>query len=83
MQRRIEIAHQLNDFGHFVGEGKINEAARTSRSIAADVFTYVIWPTLVENGLQASRQTTGVDGELILRQVPLWDFHLQCYTFVT
>jgi len=48
MQRRIEIAHQLNDFGHFVEEGKINEAAGTSRSIAADVFTYVIWPTIVE-----------------------------------
>jgi len=48
MQRRIEIAHQLNDTYHLVGEGKINEAARTVPGIAADVFTYVVWPTIVE-----------------------------------
>jgi hypothetical protein len=48
MQRRIEIAHQLNDAYHLVGEGEINKAARTVPGIAADVFTYVIWPTIVE-----------------------------------
>jgi len=48
MQRRIEIAHQLNDAYHLVGEGEINKAARTTPGIAADVFTYVIWPTIVE-----------------------------------
>jgi len=48
MQRRIEIVHQINDLGHFVKEGEINKAATTSRNIAADIFTYVIWPTLVE-----------------------------------
>jgi hypothetical protein len=48
MQRRIEIAHQLNDAYHLVGEGEIGKAARTVPGIAADVFTYVIWPTIVE-----------------------------------
>lgn len=48
MQRRIEIAHQLNDVYHSVGEGEISAAARKVPSIAADVFTYVIWPTIVE-----------------------------------
>jgi hypothetical protein len=48
MQRRIEIAHQLNDAYHLVGEGEINAAARKVPGIAADVFTYVIWPTIVE-----------------------------------
>jgi hypothetical protein len=48
MQRRIEIAHQLNDAYHLVGEGQINAAARTVPGIASDIFTYVIWPTVVE-----------------------------------
>jgi len=48
MQRRIEIAHQLNDTYHLVAEGEISKAARTVPGIAADVFTYVVWPTIVE-----------------------------------
>lgn len=48
MQRRIEIAHQLNDAYHLVGEGEIRSAAGKVPSIAADVFTYVVWPTIVE-----------------------------------
>jgi hypothetical protein len=48
MQRRIEIAHQLNDTYGLVKEGEINKAARTVPGIAADVFTYVVWPTIVE-----------------------------------
>jgi len=48
MQRRIEIAHQLNDAYHLVGDGEIKSAASKVPGITADVFTYVIWPTIVE-----------------------------------
>ena len=48
MQRRIEIAHQLNDTYQLGKAGEINAAARKIPGIARDIMTYVIWPTLVE-----------------------------------
>jgi hypothetical protein len=48
MQRRIEIAHELNDAYHLVSDGEIKSAASKVPGITADIFTYVIWPTIVE-----------------------------------
>ncbi len=48
MQRRIEIAHKMNDTYQLGKEGAIKEAAKQVPGLAADIFTYVIWPTIVE-----------------------------------
>jgi hypothetical protein len=48
MQRRIEIAHKMNDFYHFVGDGEFEKARVTATGIATSVFTHVIFPTLIE-----------------------------------
>lgn len=48
MQRRIEIAHQLSDAYRLGKEGEINAAAKKVPGILADIMTYVIWPTIVE-----------------------------------
>jgi hypothetical protein len=48
MQRRIEIAHQLNDAYRLVKDREINAAAAKVPGIAQNIFTYVIWPTIVE-----------------------------------
>lgn len=48
MQRRIELAHAINDAYKLGREGEIRAAAKQVPSIAAQVMTYVIWPTLVE-----------------------------------
>jgi hypothetical protein len=48
MQRRIEIAHELNDTYGLVKDGEISKAAGKVPSIAQNIFTYVIWPTIVE-----------------------------------
>lgn len=48
MNRRIEIAHKLNDTYQLGKEGEIKQAAAKVPGLAADIFTYVIWPTIVE-----------------------------------
>jgi hypothetical protein len=48
MQRRIEIAHDLNDAYQLVKDREINSAAAKVPGIAQNIFTYVIWPTIVE-----------------------------------
>ena len=48
MQRRIEMAHKMNDLYQLGKEGEINKAAKTFASLTADFVTYVIWPTAVE-----------------------------------
>jgi hypothetical protein len=48
MNRRIEIAQKLNDTYQLGKEGEIKQAAAKVPGLAADIFTYVIWPTIVE-----------------------------------
>lgn len=48
MQRRIEIAHTLNDTYQLGKESEIKAAANNIPKLSADIFTYVIWPTIVE-----------------------------------
>src|SRR5260370_23605192 len=48
MQRRIEIAHPLNAAYKLGREGEIKKAAANVPGLAADIFTYVIWPTIIE-----------------------------------
>lgn len=48
MQRRIELAHDINDTYKLVKEGEFTKAAGNLFPISRDVFTYVIWPTMVE-----------------------------------
>ena len=48
MQRRIELAHDINDTYKLVKEGEFTQAAGNLFPISRDIFTYVIWPTMVE-----------------------------------
>lgn len=48
MQRRIEIAHTLNDTYKLGKEGEIKAAAANIPKLTTDIMTYVIWPTIVE-----------------------------------
>ncbi len=48
MQRRVELAHDLNDTWKLGMEGEIKAAAKNVPGIASSVFTYVIWPAVVE-----------------------------------
>jgi len=48
MQRRIELAHDLNDTYKLVKEGEISKAAGNIPGLTADMFAYIIWPTIVE-----------------------------------
>lgn len=56
MQRRIEIAHQLNDTYQLGREGEIKAAAANIPKIATDIMTYVIWPTAVEEWVTGLNQ---------------------------
>jgi len=48
MQRRIEIAHQLNDTYQLGREGELRKAAANMPKLLKDFMTYVVWPTVVE-----------------------------------
>lgn len=49
MQRRIELAQDIKDtFNLAVKQGELNKAAANISSILTDTFSYVIWPTVVE-----------------------------------
>ena len=48
MQRRIELAQDIHDTFGLAKQGELNKAAANIPSLMADVFTYVIWPTIVE-----------------------------------
>jgi hypothetical protein len=48
MQRRIEIAHDINDAYKLGRQGDIWGAAKMAPQIVSSLFTYVIWPGLVE-----------------------------------
>lgn len=48
MQRRVELAHQMADTYNLGREGELKQAAGNVPAIAAGVFAYVIWPTIVE-----------------------------------
>lgn len=47
MQRRIEIAHDLNDIYHLGREGEIKQAAKRVPDLLSSTMAYYIWPTLV------------------------------------
>lgn len=51
MQRRIELAHVINDTYKLGRDGEISEAAKNFPDILSKTFTYVIWPTLVEEAV--------------------------------
>lgn len=48
MQRRIELAHAINDAYQLGKGGEIAGVAKAMPDITARTFAYVIWPTLVE-----------------------------------
>lgn len=48
MQRRIELAQDIHDTFGLAKQGELNKAASNIPSIMADVMTYVVWPTMVE-----------------------------------
>jgi hypothetical protein len=48
MNRRIEIAHNLNDIYQLGKEREIKAAAAKVPKAVADIMTYVVWPTIVE-----------------------------------
>jgi hypothetical protein len=48
MQRRIEIAHDIADAYKLGRQGELAAAAKMTPQIASSIFTYVIWPGLVE-----------------------------------
>jgi hypothetical protein len=56
MQRRIEIAHQLNDTYQLGKEGEIKAAASNIPKLTRDIMTYVIWPTAVEEWVTGLNQ---------------------------
>lgn len=51
MNRRIEIAHNLNDAYQLGKEGEIKAAAVKSRKALADIMVYVAWATIVEEAV--------------------------------
>ena len=51
MQRRIELAQDIHDTFGLAKQGELNKAAANIPSLITDVMTYVIWPTLVEEGV--------------------------------
>lgn len=48
MQRRVELAHAINDAYKMGREGEIAAAAKKMPDILAQTMVYVVWPTLVE-----------------------------------
>jgi hypothetical protein len=51
MQRRIEIAHDINDAYHLGRDWEIGGMAKAAPKIMSSLFTYVIWPGLVEEAV--------------------------------
>jgi hypothetical protein len=51
MQRRIEIAHDLNDTYQLGRQKQWSAAAAHLPGLLADVMTYVVWPTIVEEAV--------------------------------
>jgi hypothetical protein len=51
MQRRIELAQDIHDTFGLAKQGELSKAAANIPSIMTDVMTYVIWPTIVEEGV--------------------------------
>ncbi len=51
MQRRIEIAHDVNDAYKLGRQGDISGAAKMAPQVMSSIFTYVIWPGLVEEAV--------------------------------
>jgi hypothetical protein len=51
MQRRIELAHDVNDAYKLGRQGEIAAAAKAVPQIMSSIFTYVIWPGLVEEAV--------------------------------
>jgi hypothetical protein len=51
MQRRIEIAHDINDAYKLGRQGDISAAAKLAPQVMSSLFTYVIWPGLVEEAV--------------------------------
>lgn len=56
MQRRIEIAYQLNDMYQLGKAGEIKAAAAKIPQLTRDIMTYVIWPTAVEEWVTGLNQ---------------------------
>lgn len=48
MQRRIQLAHELNDMYQLGKQGELKEAASKMPGFAARTFAFIIFPTLVE-----------------------------------
>ena len=53
MQRRIEVAHDINDAYKLGRQGEIAAALKMSPQIASSIFTYVLWPGLVEEAVSS------------------------------
>lgn len=51
-QRRLEIAHDINDAYKLGKEGEIKEAAKQVPQIASSIFTHVLWVGLVEQAVE-------------------------------
>jgi hypothetical protein len=51
MQRRLEIAHDVNDAYKLGRQGDISAAAKMAPQVMSSLFTYVIWPGLVEEAV--------------------------------
>lgn len=49
LQRRIELAHDINDAYKLGRSGEIAEAAKMVPAITAKAMAYVVWPAVVEN----------------------------------
>jgi hypothetical protein len=48
MQRRIELFQDMNDTFKLGMQGDLNQAARNMPGLLSSAFTYVIWPTIIE-----------------------------------
>jgi hypothetical protein len=48
MQRRIELFQDMNDTFKLGMQGDLNKAARNMPGLLSSAFTYLIWPTVVE-----------------------------------
>ena len=67
MQRRIELAQDIHDTFGLAKQGELNRAAANIPSIMTDVMTYVVWPTIVEEGCNRfNHRRSSVDGVRIL-----------------
>jgi Large polyvalent protein associated domain 22 len=54
MQRRIELAHKINDTWQLGRQGEIRQAARNGPAILKDFMTYIVAPTVIEELVRGS-----------------------------